>query len=678
MKKFSTAKILSLVFVCVMLLGALTLTAFAAEDENLDIVFANVTYGDTYQIMFAVDAPEGATVKATDSEGNEINVVPFDADEISYQAYILTEGVAAQAIDEVITLSVEYNGKTVSKNYSVLRYVYQRINVLKNKEDADEKELAELDMLNSLLDYAVKANAFFNGATENSFDKYKLVSATGVTVNGIAPSGMYAPGVAPFANIDAIEYDAENYELVVMINGEASSLEALKALTVGTEDVTVSVEVVEKAHQHSYTSKVTDPTCTEAGYTTFTCECGDSYTEPGEPATGHSYTDGVCGVCGESDPDYAVEMTITEALAAELGTKVIVSGTVCEINTPWSDSFGNISVYIIDESGAKILCYRMKTDVVKGDIITVTGEIGEFNGAIQIVNSTAEITGHDESYDVAASEVNIEEALALPDGTDIVVTGTVIRIDGAWNSSYGNMNVTIKDETGKTLYLYRLATQVNLNDVVKVTGSMATYGGARQVGAGATAEVVGTHECTEFTDATCLELSACVLCGKTTGELAEHTMVDGECSVCGHKEGAAEAQKFTASQTMEDLIAANGWTGTTTKQSFNLDDKVSVKVDGGSNTGKAYDGNHIRIYATDSPAGTLTINVAEGYELVSVKVTTVTGTYAFLCVEGTTTDICNETVSVSGSSVLLQSVKNGSNGKQVRVLSIEVVYQEVV
>ena len=40
-------------------------------------------------------------------------------------------------------------------------------------------------------------------------------------------------------------------------------------------------------HTHSYTSKVTKPaTCTENGVKTYTCECGDSYTET-IPATGH-------------------------------------------------------------------------------------------------------------------------------------------------------------------------------------------------------------------------------------------------------------------------------------------------------------------------------------------------------------------------------------------------------
>ena len=42
-------------------------------------------------------------------------------------------------------------------------------------------------------------------------------------------------------------------------------------------------------HVHDYTSTTTAPTCTEAGYTTYTCACGDSYTENGDSATGHSY-----------------------------------------------------------------------------------------------------------------------------------------------------------------------------------------------------------------------------------------------------------------------------------------------------------------------------------------------------------------------------------------------------
>ena len=40
---------------------------------------------------------------------------------------------------------------------------------------------------------------------------------------------------------------------------------------------------------HSYESVVTPPTCTEAGYVTYTCSCGDCYTEPYAGSLGHSF-----------------------------------------------------------------------------------------------------------------------------------------------------------------------------------------------------------------------------------------------------------------------------------------------------------------------------------------------------------------------------------------------------
>ncbi len=56
-------------------------------------------------------------------------------------------------------------------------------------------------------------------------------------------------------------------------------------------------------HEHNYTEAVTkQPTCTEDGEKAYTCDCGDSYTEV-IPATGHHYVDGECEHCGEKDPD---------------------------------------------------------------------------------------------------------------------------------------------------------------------------------------------------------------------------------------------------------------------------------------------------------------------------------------------------------------------------------------
>lgn len=57
-------------------------------------------------------------------------------------------------------------------------------------------------------------------------------------------------------------------------------------------------------HEHQYEETITKkPTCTEGGEKTYTCECGDSYTEP-ISAKGHSYgEDGVCKECGATNPN---------------------------------------------------------------------------------------------------------------------------------------------------------------------------------------------------------------------------------------------------------------------------------------------------------------------------------------------------------------------------------------
>ena len=64
-------------------------------------------------------------------------------------------------------------------------------------------------------------------------------------------------------------------------------------------------------HEHDYheTHRV-DPTCTEDGYVEYTCDCGDTYTDP-LPAAGHSWGEWTpagdgeevryCGVCGAED-----------------------------------------------------------------------------------------------------------------------------------------------------------------------------------------------------------------------------------------------------------------------------------------------------------------------------------------------------------------------------------------
>ncbi len=76
-----------------------------------------------------------------------------------------------------------------------------------------------------------------------------------------------------------------------------------------TEDqiCTVCGEILMERYGHRYEDVVTEPTCTEGGYTTHTCDrCGDSYVDTYVPENGHTpvgestcTTDEICDVCGE-------------------------------------------------------------------------------------------------------------------------------------------------------------------------------------------------------------------------------------------------------------------------------------------------------------------------------------------------------------------------------------------
>ena len=75
-------------------------------------------------------------------------------------------------------------------------------------------------------------------------------------------------------------------------------------------------------HTHEYLPEVTEPTCTEGGWTTYSCACGDSYKADETQALGHSFqgtvTEATCSergyttytcVCGLSYVDEYVEIS---------------------------------------------------------------------------------------------------------------------------------------------------------------------------------------------------------------------------------------------------------------------------------------------------------------------------------------------------------------------------------
>jgi len=81
--------------------------------------------------------------------------------------------------------------------------------------------------------------------------------------------------------------------------------EKLHTCTLCGETKTVVIPAL--GHTHSYEAKVTKPTCTDAGYTTHTCRCGDSYVSDEVAAKGHDWKKAdctspkTCKTCGATE-----------------------------------------------------------------------------------------------------------------------------------------------------------------------------------------------------------------------------------------------------------------------------------------------------------------------------------------------------------------------------------------
>lgn len=64
---------------------------------------------------------------------------------------------------------------------------------------------------------------------------------------------------------------------------------------------------------HSYQASAVAATCTEPGYTLYTCsKCGESYRGSFVPSLGHNFVNGTCTRCGAADPNYVPAEDPTE------------------------------------------------------------------------------------------------------------------------------------------------------------------------------------------------------------------------------------------------------------------------------------------------------------------------------------------------------------------------------
>ena len=139
--------------------------------------------------------------------------------------------------------------------------------------------------------------------------------------------------------VAALGHDFGEWETVKPATEEAEGLRQRKCKRCDVTEEEV-LPKLDATHTHDYTEKVVEPTCTEEGYTYFTCACGDSYKENTVAALGHAWSEwetvskSSCTTSGsKSRACSACGLSQTEAVPAtghHYGAWTVVTEPTCE------------------------------------------------------------------------------------------------------------------------------------------------------------------------------------------------------------------------------------------------------------------------------------------------------------------------------------------------------------
>ena len=335
-----------------------------------------------------------------------------------------------------------------------------------------------------------------------------------------------------------------------------------------------AAEAVITATGHTYTSAETKaPTCTEAGYTTYTCACGDSYVADEVAATGHTWRDATfdapktCSVCGATEGEKKVAV-------AQIGeTKYEDAATALRVA-----KYGETVTLLADVELAKgdivVMAEGAVLDLNKHSIKgTVLGTY-DMNGGLLITND-------EDSYKMigdGATYYQTTDAVVKIGATDItIVSGTVTLADNWWTLE--GQSLVIGEEAtfiipdGLTL---QILSPVVVHGKVTVVGTANLYVAEATIQAPAGIENITTtvagsvvwhdetkyvvHKHTAGAEADCENAQICTVCEAVLEEAKGHTLTQVEAKEATCTEAGYEAYEFCSAcdYTTYAEVAATG------------------------------------------------------------------------------------------------------------------------
>lgn len=355
-------------------------------------------------------------------------------------------------------------------------------------------------------------------------------------------------------------------------------------------------------------------------------------------------------------------LTIAEAIAkAQEGgdnytaEKYYVKGTIKDYsgkeenavkygNFVITDGTDEIIVYGMYTVDGKVRYDAMNTKPVIGDEIIVYGILGTYSGTPQMKNGWLySLNGVVQEPQAEEPETPVDpetpttvvttiaEALAAAEGTAVRLEGKVTSVE-AWNTQYGNMNFTITDDVGDSIYVFRGTTQVTMNDIVRVEGKIGFYNDNPQIAQGSTITIL--------------------------------------------EEGVYEAPANTVSYTFSDYAAGTQYAEGETHE---LDDNTTVT------TTQCHFTTQLRIYSSDAHNGfavinsvkdvtSITLNAGNKADTLNVYVSEDGVTWTLAEGVTTTSTYTNYTVNFDSATNYIKLDVAGLN--QVRIASFSLTFAE--
>lgn len=242
----------------------------------------------------------------------------------------------------VCTLKEEPHGSRAKFHFNAFVSASGAFAVLENENVIPKKSIFSSEILETT-DNSMKFDiSFTNGETEiqpNGNVSVRIPVPSDMDTNGLSvyreeDNGSYTNMNAVYENGYMI-FTTDHFSVYILSYEKPECLH--KTTTVinvkeptctetgynGDVQCTVCEEIIESLGEtsimgHEYESVVTSPTCTEKGYTTYTCECGDSYVADYVNALGHT-------------PANAAEENYVAPTCTENGSKdVVVYCSACD------------------------------------------------------------------------------------------------------------------------------------------------------------------------------------------------------------------------------------------------------------------------------------------------------------------------------------------------------------